>query len=178
MGTVSAMTRTPAFILIGSALALGAGACGSDDKPAPSKPAATPAAATAPYGTYTRQVTKADLERTNDMRNATGQEAGSHQVLPPTGQYRLVVAKSDVGDVIKVIDPGDAAIDMYVVAGEGVLNLDDYVDPSKGAFCGPEVPVRASYRFQASGEDLQIQASPADDCADRDSLLGGTWKKG
>jgi hypothetical protein len=165
------MTRTS---VIAAAVALTVGACGSSDKP---KPAAGKPAASVPYGTYVRNVTKADLERTSEVRNATSQERGSHQSLPPTGEYRLVLAKSEAGDVIKVVDATDFAIPMYVEAKDGVFALDDYVDPNKGAFCGPEVAVKANYRYELDGDSLRIEASPADGCADRDSMLTGTWKK-
>ena len=170
------MTRTSTTLLLVSALALTAAGCGDDKKteaqaPPPPTAAATQDAAAAPYGTYTRQMTKADLDRTDAVRQAAQQERGPHQELPPTGDYRLVIAKGDAGDVIKVTDPTDFTTDMYLETESGVLNLDDYVDPTKGAFCGPEVAVQASYRFELSGDSLQIEASPPDECADRDSML-------
>jgi hypothetical protein len=169
------MTRTVSTTAVLAALAL-AGCGGGDDKPAPAKQD-KPAAST-PYGTYVRDLTTADLKRTNQARNATGQERGSDQDLPPTGTLRLVLAKSPAGDVIKLTDPTDFTVPMYVKAHDGVLSLDDYVDPSKGAFCGPEIAVQWDYRFELDGDTLHIQASPPDECADRDSMLAGTWTKG
>lgn len=170
------MTRTVPITLAVSALALTATACGSDDKP---KPAATrSAAATAPYGTYVRDVTKADLARTAGIRRRYAQERGANLELPPTGRYRLTVAKSEAGDVLKVTDPADFTVPVYVKASGDVLALDDYVDPSQGAFCGPEAPARWDYTYELDGDSLRIEARTPDKCADRDALLAGTWTKG
>jgi hypothetical protein len=171
------MTRTSITLLLVSALAATTAGCGGNDKQSSSPAAAQPAAGL-PYGTYTRDVTKADLARTGDVRQAAAQEHGPNQELPLTGSYRLVIAKGETGGVVKVTDPGDFTIGMYASAKDGVLTLDDYVDPAKGAFCGPEVAIPASYRFELDGSSLQMEASPADQCADRDSMLAGTWAKG
>jgi hypothetical protein len=166
--------RVPTFLV---AAALAAGGCGSDDssndKPATSGFTATQRASAAPYGLYVRTVTKKDIARTADRRD----EHGPNQATPPTGRYRLVIAKGASQDVIKVTDPEGAVIDQDLTVAPGALRLTSYVDPSKGAFCGVEVPAQATYAFKAAGSSLQLQPSKDDPCADRDSLLTGTWSK-
>lgn len=171
------MTRTHHALAPLAALALTLGACGGDDaQPAAARATGTPASVM-PYGTYARTVRQADIDRTQKTRRASQQEAGPNMEPPSTGDVRLVLSKSDAGDILKVVDSSGFAIDMYAEARAGTIALDDYVDPSKGAFCGPEVAVRSSYRFEVTGSGLEIEASPADPCADRDTVLTGTWVK-
>jgi hypothetical protein len=167
--------RAPTFII--AAAALIAAGCGgsSNDKPATS---AGSAAATqksqAPYGLYVRTVTKQDVARTASFRD----EHGPNQSAPLTGRYRLVIAKGANQDVIKVTDPEGFMIDQDVTVVPGTFRITSYVDPNRASFCGPEAPAQASYAFQASGSSLQLRPHPKDGCADRDSMLTGTWSKG
>lgn len=171
------MTTKPTILAPLAALALALGACGGDDAPSAAEPAAATPATSMPYGTYTRTVTKADLDRTTQTRRAGTQEAGTNLELPLLGEYRLVISESKAGDVVDNIGPDDFSVKMYAEAEDGLLRLDAYVDPNQGAFCGPEVDIEASYRFEVEGEALSIEASPPDPCADRDSLLSGTWER-
>jgi hypothetical protein len=171
------MTRTHHTIVPLAAIAFALGACGNDrEKTSTSKPAAAPQAGL-PYGTYTRELTKADVQRTAQTRDAARQETGPNMELPPIGQYRLVISKSAVGDVVDNIGPDNLKIGMYAHADGGKLVLEDYVDPSKGAFCGPEVAVPANYRFEVGAGTLTIATDAHDPCADRDTSLVGTWHK-
>lgn len=169
------MTRHLPIILVVSMLAVAG--CGDDDEK--TTPAATPAAAgtsakaEAVYGIYVRTVTKADLARTDDHRG----EYGPQQHLPPTGRYQLVLAKGAGQDVLKVTDPDDFMVDMDITVEPGILKATTYVDPSRGAFCGPEVAAQATYTYDVSGDTLELKPQ-ADQCADRDSMLTGTWKRG
>jgi hypothetical protein len=171
------MTKHTLHILLLTSLAVAA--CGSDgddakpsaDKPATTKPAAERSAA--PYGTYVRRVTRKDLARTQSQRD----EYGPNQHLPPAGGYRLVIAEGAAQDVLKATDPGDFTVGMDISAAKGVLDLTSYVDPAKAAFCGAEVPAKASYSFDAKGSTLVLRPEKADPCADRDSILTGTWQK-
>jgi hypothetical protein len=158
------------------AAALVAGGCGSsksnDDKPASTgSPAATQSAA-APYGLYVRTMTKQDVARTAGRRD----EHGPKESAPPTGRYRLVIARGAAQDVIKVTDPSGFTIDMDMSVVPGSMRLTSYVDPNRAAFCGPEVPAPATYSFEASSSSLRL-APNGDPCADRDSMLTGTWSK-
>jgi hypothetical protein len=162
--------RVPTIIV---AAALVAGGCGgsSNDKPATSGSTAAQATAT-PYGLYVRTVTKKDIARTAGHRD----EHGPDQSTPGTGRYRLVIAKGAAQDVIKVTGPDNFTIDMDMKAVPGALHLTSYVDPSRAAFCGPEVPAQATYTFKAAASSLQL-APNGDPCADRDSTLTGSWVK-
>ncbi len=178
------MTNRPLYLMLTAALALTGAGCGSDDDkadtaptPAAKAPATTKAAAAAPYGIYMRTMTKADLARTAKLRD----EHGPNQQTPPPGRYRLVIAKGAGQDVLKVNMPGaadDFTVGMDVSAEPSSLFLSDYVDPSKGAFCGPEIPAAVGYKVARSGDTLRLAPESSDPCADRDSILTGTWKQG
>jgi hypothetical protein len=164
--------RVPPFIIVAALLVGGCGgSSSSSEKPASSGSSAA-TASPAPYGLYVRTVTKKDIARTAGNRD----EHGPNQSTPPAGRYRLVIAKGAAQDVIKVTNPAGFTIDMDVTAGAGSLRLTSYVDPSRAAFCGPEVPAPATYSFQAAATSLQLRPK-GDPCADRDSMLTGSWAK-
>jgi hypothetical protein len=160
--------RVPTFIV---AVALVAGGCGGNGKSSSSGSTATKTSA-APYGLYVRTVTKQDIARTANRRD----EHGPNQSTPPPGRYRLVIAKGAAQDVIKLTGPDGFTIGMDMNVVPGNLRLTNYVDPTKGAFCGPEIAAQASYAFKAAASSLQL-APKGDPCADRDSMLTGTWSK-
>lgn len=165
------MTGTLAIRLLGPLEVL------RDDEPkttaAPASQEA-PAAAQLPYGTYERRVTAADIKRTAALRD----EHGPEQVTPGTGRYRLVVARGAKADVVKAIGPDGFPIAMDARSEpDDVLAMTSYVNPAEGAFCGPEVPPSGRYRFSADGETLQLTPAKPDPCADRDSVLTGSWTK-
>jgi len=162
--------RVPTLIVTA---ALVAGGCGSSshDKPATSGSTAAKASA-APYGLYVRTVTKQDIARTAGNRD----EHGPSQSTPPPGRYRLVIAKGAAQSVIKVIGPDGFTIGMDMNVVPGSLRLTSYVDPMKASFCGPEIAAQTTYSFKAATSSLQLQPQ-GDPCADRDSLLTGTWSK-
>ena len=172
------MTYRTHITTITAALVLLAAGCGDDDdsEPASEKAAATTAAeaSAAPYGTYVRTVTKKDFARTADLRD----EYGPHQQLPPEGEYRLVIAKGAGQDVLKATDPGGFTVAMDMRAAGEIVDLTSYVDPSRASFCGPEVPAPASYSFKTESSALSLEPSQDDPCADRDSILTGTWRTG
>ena len=166
--------RVPTFIV---AAALIAGGCGSSNNDKASTSSSTGASATsapkAPYGVYVRTMTKQDLARTASRRS----EYGPNQSAPPTGRYRLVIAKGASQDVIKVTDPTGFMIDMDMNVVPGTLQMTSYVDPNRASFCGPEVAAQATYTFKTASSSLQL-APQNDPCADRDSMLTGTWSTG
>jgi hypothetical protein len=169
------MTRPSLPILLAAAIAVAAG-CGSDDDAEPAatrSAAATPARANATYGTYLRRVSKRDLARTGDHR----EEYGPNQELPPVGEYRLVIARGAAQDVLKTTGPDGFTIAMDVTAADASLELTSYVDPAAAAYCGPEVTVAATYDYTPDGATLALKPASSDPCADRDSVLTGTWRK-
>jgi hypothetical protein len=174
-------TRSLRRLAAGSAaiaLSISVAACGGDSTHTSST--ATAQAAAAPsgppagvYGTYERRVTRADLARTKSFRD----EGGSNQELPLTGMYRLTIARGTSQDALKATDPKEFVVGMDVTLDAGGrLRATSYIDPGQGAFCGPQIPAPASYSYSAKGTQLVLHAKK-DPCADRDSILTGTWKR-
>jgi hypothetical protein len=172
------MSRTPQKLLAITAtlapLAL-VGGCGSNHKSAtpPSTAAAAKPGTASLYGTYERAVTKADIERTDKIRS----EAGPNQEKPKPDHVVLTIAEGDPQGTITATgsDGFAVAMDIYASAS-GKLDLSTYVDPGKGAFCGPEIPAPASYSWKLQGRTLVLRAQN-DPCADRDSTLAGKWTR-
>lgn len=163
--------RVPTFLVATALLAGGCGGSSSGDKPATSGSSAAEASAT-PYGLYVRTVTRRDIARTAKLRD----EHGPNQSTPSAGRYRLVIAKGTGQDVIKVTGPDGFTIDMDMNVVPGALKLTSYVDPTRASFCGPEIAAQTTYTFRAASSSLRL-APNEDPCADRDSLLTGTWSK-
>ena len=143
-------------------------ACGTNDKPAV-EATATPSAA---FGVYTREVTRADIQRTMDARNdVPGFEPA------PTGRFQLTIAPGDRVDVVKVTDPEGLTIEMDARLDGDELRLVAYSAPEKGAFCDQAIAAHAKYELTVQDSAIALNPS-ADECADRDSVLTGTWAKG
>jgi hypothetical protein len=179
--SIHSTTSTPALVLAALALAVGAAGCGSDDEAAPS--AATPAASQATQlpaelaGRWSRRMTRADLKRTERYRHE-----GAGQSAPPPGRQQLVVAEGSPQASLAISDAqGDAeglppiAMDAVATAS-GELRLPTYIDSTKGAFCGPEIPTQAHYRWSVAGGRLTLKPI-REGCADRDAILTGTWSR-
>ena len=164
--------RTTRPLITVAVAALAAGGCGSGDEP--SRPAEAKASS-APYGSYSRTMTKADIERTDAARD----ESGPNQTKPKPSPSRLVIAKGSGQDVLRFTSDADGfsvAMDLGVQDDE--LKLYTYVDPMQAAWCGPQIAESAAYSFEMRGGALVLEPAHADPCADRDSALTGTWKKG
>ena len=155
-------------LLIVVLTALSLAACGGDDESA----AGTKTTPSPAFGVYTREVTKADIARTMDARSdAPGFEPA------PTGRFQLTIAPGDGFDVVKVTDPEGLTIEMDAKVDGDELRLVAYSAPEKGAFCDQAFAAQAKYELTV--EDSAIALEPtAEECADRDSVLTGTWKKG
>jgi hypothetical protein len=170
------MSRTPQTLLALTtplaSLALVVG-CGSEHNPTtPASTSGAPKPGTASlYGTYERDVTKADIERTDKFRS----EAGPNQEKPKPDRVVLTIAEGDPQGTITATGSDGFAIaeDMNATAS-GRLDLSTY--PGNGAFCGPEIPVPASYSWTLLGRTLVLRAQN-DPCADRDSTLTGKWMR-
>jgi hypothetical protein len=164
-----------AFTTAIAAAALVASGCGSSDDA--EKTAATTtarAAATSPpqdlVGSYERDVTHADIERTQKKRS----ELGPNQEKPKPEHALLFVEPA-------AITQRDAAGEFvvqqdYSATADGKLVIRGYQHPENGAFCGPEIPQNATYAWKRSGDELILRAV-SDPCADRDSTFTGTWAR-
>lgn len=152
-------------------LVLVLGACGSgDDASAPTdadtRTAAGAGAPTDPYGEYEREVTQADLDRTAEKRSRRPTAE-----LPPTGTWHLTLNTG----VLEVVDPTDFRIAQEIEVTDTVLEIRRYFHVSGGQygiFCEDDSP--SSYTWELDGDRLTL-ASETDACADRDSVLTGTW---
>ena len=165
--------RHRTIIATTATLALVAAGCGSDDEKQASTAPPAPTTAAPPQelaGGWTRQVTKADIERTQKTRS----ELGPHQEKPKPD--RSVIA-FDQG-TLKATFASDAGyeVDQDYTASAGKLEIRGYQHPERGAFCGPEIAQNATYTWKVEGDELTLRATK-DPCADRDSTLTGTWKK-
>jgi hypothetical protein len=160
-------------------LAIVPAGCGSDDESATATTTKTTAAAAQQAqsglpselaGSYTRYVTKADIERTQ----ATRSEVGPNQEKPkpersllflePTG----MTTRNEKADFVVQQD--------YSASDDGQLVIRGYKNPEAGAFCGPEIAQNATYSWKVSGDKLTLRAVK-DPCADRDSTLAGVWSR-
>ena len=159
----------PATLLITVLIAFVVVACGDDDEPAAVEATATPSPA---FGVYTREVTEADIERTMDARNdAAGFEPA------PAGRWQLTIAPGAGVDVVKVTDPEGFTIEMDARVDGNQLRLVAYSAPEKGTFCDQAIAANAKYELSMQDSEIALKPS-ADECADRDSVLTGTWTRG
>ena len=109
--------------------------------------------------------------------STTIDEHGPSQEAPAPGEHRLVIATGSSQDVFKAILPDGFPIAMDLKAENGVLSLPTYVDPAQDSFCGPEIPAPARYAFTVDGSSLTLEPAEPDPCADRDTVLTGSWAK-
>ena len=142
---------------------------GSSAAPAASAPAASAPAAGAPAsGTYTRDLTASDIARTDAFR-----QEGTNQTTPAPGALTLELTD---GTASVTDDTGFEVAELSKLGTDASLEIQSYVDPSKASFCGPDAPQNASYTWKLDGDALTL--SPVEDrCADRNSMLTGTWKR-
>jgi len=159
--------RIPALLALAT---LGAG-CGSDDEeltvaPASRLTTSSPSLA----GTYERRLTRADIERTDHLRD----ESLPDQEKPQPGPLELrleqgTLTMTDVGAGVTIRQDFSATSD-------GAFRIGAYQAPDQGSFCGPDVSQTASYTWERSGDVLRL-GPEQDQCPDRDSILSGEWKR-
>jgi hypothetical protein len=162
------MRARTAALVAGTALVAG---CGSGDE-RPTATTAGPLTTSAPNlaGTYERRLTRADIERTDSRRD----ESLPGQDKPRPGPLRLTLEKgtltmTDAGAGLRIRQDFSATSD-------GAFRIGAYQAPERGSFCGPDISQTASYTWERAGDALVLQADQ-DECADRDSILGGEWKR-
>jgi hypothetical protein len=169
--------KSIAALALAACCGLAAAGCGSSkdssssNASAPAPPATTTASEpAAPFaGTYVRQVTQADIARTEKIRD----EAGPSQERPKPSRATMFVST----DGLAFTSTGAPRIALdYSATPDGKLEIRGYQAPQVGAFCGPDVPQNATYRWAKTATGVTLRAVQ-DQCADRDSTLSGTWKK-
>jgi hypothetical protein len=151
-------------------LAVIAAGCGSDEGPHPATEDLRTTSSPSLGGTYERRLTPADIERTDRLRD----ESSAKQEKPRPGRLELALEEgtltmTDVGAGVRIRQDFSATSD-------GAFRIGAYQAPDQGSFCGPEVSQTASYTWKRSGEVLTLAAED-DECADRDSILSGEWKR-
>jgi len=115
-------------------------------------------------GTWTREFTQADLDRTAANRD---QPASAN---PPFGTYKLILNDQ----IMEVTDPTGFTISEELIAGaDGTFALRRYLG-GQGAFCEHSGP--ADYTWSRDGDTVTITGS-GDSCADRDAVVAGAWSK-
>ncbi len=137
--------------------------------------AAVPAAALPDglAGTWTRDVTAADIER-----NAANKGTGPGEDPMSPGRFKLTIDS----ERITARAPDDFQIPEFAAfSQDGKLEILAYVDPGgqdgpNGAYCGPDKPQNASYTWTLEGDELTL-ATADDTCADRNSTLVGSWTR-
>lgn len=150
--------------------ALGAG-CGSDDEEPTTTRASQPTTSSPSLaGTYERRLTRADIERTDHLRGETLPNQEKPQPAPlELALERGTLTMTDVGAGVTIRQDFSATSD-------GAFRIGAYQAPDQGSFCGPDVSQTASYAWERSGDVLTLGAEQ-DECADRDSILSGEWKR-
>jgi hypothetical protein len=153
------------------ALAALGGGCGSDDgeptvAPASQLTTSSPSLA----GTYERMLTRADIDRTDHLRD----ESLRNQEKPQPGPLELALEE---GTLAMTDVRADASIRQdFSATSDGAFRIGAYQAPDQGSFCGPDISQTASYTWKRSGDVLTLKAQQ-DECADRDSILSGEWKR-
>jgi hypothetical protein len=144
--------------------------CGSDEEPLPATKDLRTSASPSLGGSYERRLTRADIERTDDLRS----EAGAKQDKPRPGPLELALEEG----TLTMTDAG-AGVTIrqdFSATSDGAFRIGAYQAPDQGSFCGPEVSQTASYTWKRSGDVLTLEAKQ-DECADRDSILSGDWRR-
>ena len=160
------ITRISALLAL-AALAAG---CGSDDDGSTAKsPGGVTTSAAELAGTYERKLTRADIERTDVLRD----ESAPGQGKPEPGPLKLALehgtlTMTDVGAGVTIRQDFSATSD-------GAFRIGAYQAPEQGSFCGPDIPQTAASTWKRSGDMLTLKAVH-DNCADRDSILSGRWQ--
>jgi hypothetical protein len=130
----------------------------------------TPAASALPsglVGTFTRSVTQGDIDR-------TAQGPGRGADVAPPGKWVMHLKRG----LLTFDDPFGSGGGEAISATGGTLQMfgpPNWLLPEdrRGEFCRHEPPV--AFAWKTSGSMLQI--SGGGNCADRDAVFVGTWRK-
>ena len=134
-------------------LAAFAAGCGSDDEAPPATPSLPRRPLPSLAGTYERRLTRADIERTDHLRD----ESLPGQEKPQPGPLELgledgTLTLTDVGAGVTIRQDFSATSD-------GAFRIGAYQAPDQGSFCGPDVSQTASYTWKQSGDVLGSRPS-------------------
>jgi hypothetical protein len=145
--------------------------CGSDDEEPPATGASQPTTSSSSLaGTYERGLTRADIERTDHLRD----ESLPNQEKPQPGTLELTLERGRL--TMTDVAAGVTIRQDFSATSDGAFRIGAYQAPDQGSFCGPDVSQTASYTWERSGDVLTLGAEE-DECADRDSILSGEWKR-
>jgi hypothetical protein len=151
-------------------LAVIAAGCGSDEEPHHATQNQRATSSPDLGGRYERRLTRADIERTDRVRD----ESTRNQEKPRPG--RLELALEDGTLTMTDVGAGFSIRQDFSATSDGAFRIGAYQAPDQGSFCGPEVSQTASYTWKRSGDVLTLEAEH-DECADRDSVLSGRWRR-
>jgi hypothetical protein len=155
-------------VLVLAALAAG---CGSEDEGSTATPPGTVTTSAADLaGTYERTLTRANIERTDDLRD----ESAPGQGKPEPGPLKLALEHGTL--TMTDVDAGLTIRQDFSATSDGAFRIGAYQAPDQGSFCGPDVPQTAAYTWKRSSGVLMLKAAQ-DECADRDSNLTGRWQR-
>lgn len=161
------MRRGISALLALAALVAG---CGSDEEPRRASQNQGTTAGPLLGGAYERRLTRADIERTEHLR----EEASAHQGKPRPGRLELALDEGTL--TMTDVGAGVTIRQDFSATSDGAFRIGAYQAPDQGSFCGPEVSQTASYTWKRAGEVLTLEAEN-DECADRDSILSGRWRR-
>ena len=145
--------------------------CGSEDEePTTTRVSQPTTSSPSLAGTYERRLTRADIERTDHLRD----ESVPNQEKPQPGPLELTLEKGTL--TMTDVGAGLTIRQDFSATSDGAFRIGAYQAPDQGSFCGPDVSQTASYTWKRSSDVLTLRAEQ-DQCPDRDSSLSGEWKR-
>ena len=151
-------------------LAIVTAGCGSDEEPRPATENTRTTSAPSLGGSYERRLSRADIARTDRFRDAST----PNQEKPRPGRLELALEEGTL--TMTDVGAGVSIRQDFSATSDGAFRIGAYQAPDQGSFCGPEVSQTASYTWKRSDDVLALEAEQ-DECADRDSILSGEWKR-
>jgi hypothetical protein len=154
-------------LLVVAALVAG---CSDDEEPTVTPASQVTTSSPSLAGTYERRLARADIERTDHLRD---ESPPNHETAQP-GPLELTLEMGTLA--MTHVGAGVTIRQDFSATSDGAFRIGAYQAPDQGSFCGPDVSQTASYTWERSGDALTLGAEQ-DECADRDSILSGKWKR-